>query len=86
MKKLALTFFLAVIMVTGFAQTVKFGLKAGLNLSNQSLSEPNVSLDGKNLAGFHAGAILDIGFRDLSIQPGIIFSTKGYRQSVLMSD
>ena len=82
MKKLILTLFLATASDFTFAQTINFGVKGGLNLSNQSLSGTNYPLNGKNLVGFHVGGILDIGFQDISIQPGILFSTKGFRQVV----
>lgn len=77
MKKLLLTICLVLAsIITCFAQSFNFGVKAGLNLSNQSMNPSNAS-STKNLTGFHAGVIADIGVKDISIQPGLFFTTKG---------
>ncbi|WP_426672079.1 porin family protein [Mucilaginibacter sp. McL0603] len=77
MKKILLTICLFSATITiGFAQSLNFGIKAGLNLSNQSIN-PSGSVDTKNLTGFHAGVIIDIGLKNFSIQPGLFFTTKG---------
>ncbi|WP_426671371.1 porin family protein [Mucilaginibacter sp. McL0603] len=77
MKKIPLTLclFLATITIC-FAQSLNFGIKAGLNLSTQSIN-PSGTADTKNLTGFHAGIIVDIGLKNFSIQPGLFFTTKG---------
>ncbi len=77
MKKLLLTLCLVSATVSAcFAQSINFGIKAGLNLSNQSVNPPN-TWGTKNLTGFHAGVIADIGLKNVSIQPGLFFTTKG---------
>lgn len=77
MKKLLLTLCLvSATMTISFAQSFNFGIKAGLNLSNQSVNPPN-PWSTKNLTGFHAGVIADIAIKNVSIQPGIFFTTKG---------
>ncbi len=76
MKRLFLLLCLAATTIISRAQTVNFGIKAGLNLSEQI----HPSYDGYNhslLAGANGGAIVDIGFKSFSIQPGIFFSMKG---------
>ncbi|HEY4195461.1 MAG TPA: porin family protein [Mucilaginibacter sp.] len=77
MKKIILAFclFFATVNIS-FAQSFNIGIKAGLNLSNQSIN-PSGSVETKNLTGFHAGIIADIGLKDFSIQPGIFLTTKG---------
>jgi hypothetical protein len=76
MKKILLILFLTTSTAITFAQTVNFGIKAGLNLSE--LSHSNVSDYGSGLLpGFNVGVIADVGFQNFAIQPGVFFSTKG---------
>ena len=77
MKKYILAFWFILFTIAGFTQTLKFGIKAGLNLSSQSLKSSSFNMDGENLVGFHLGGILDIGYDNFSIQPGLFFTTKG---------
>jgi hypothetical protein len=79
MKKLLLTLILITATAITYAQTLSFGIKDGLNLSTQSQTDGGYHIDSKNLAGLHAGAILDIDFKNFTIQPGIFFSGKGQR-------
>ena len=79
MKKLILTLLLVATAAFAFSQDVNFGIKAGLNLSTQT-GDPYS--DNKILPGFNAGVVADIGLHDFSIQPGIIFTTKGEKISV----
>ena len=60
-----------------FAQSVSFGVKAGVNLSNISYSGGGLTVTTSNSTGFHVGAVADIGFGNLSLQPGILYSAKG---------
>ncbi|MBK7713266.1 MAG: PorT family protein [Bacteroidales bacterium] len=72
--------------VTGVQAQVKFGPKAGVNLSTMTLKSSGLSLDPKMLIGFHAGIISEIGLTEnLKLQPGILFSSKGskYELSLL---
>lgn len=63
------------------AQSIKFGLKAGANLSN--LAGDVVNQDQyKNRFGFQGGAMLNIGLIDgdfFSIQPEVLYSQKGFK-------
>ena len=80
MKKLLFIFLLAGTITASFAQTINYGIKAGLNLSQ--LSRSNASSYGSSLlTGFNAGVIVDIGFQNFSIQPGIFYSTKGEKDA-----
>lgn len=75
MKKVFLT--AVAIFAFGFAnaQDVKFGAKAGLNLSNLSFSEGS---DPDSKIGFHLGGFAEIGISDkFAIQPELLFSTQG---------
>lgn len=75
MKKVFLT--MAALFAFGFAnaQDVKFGAKAGLNLSMLSGGS-----DSK--VGFHVGGVAEIKFNDkVSLQPELMFSTEGGKNS-----
>ncbi len=61
---------------------VSYGLKGGLNLSNQvmkvSFGDINISREGKYIPTFHAGAVLDYRFQhNFSIRPELLFTGKG---------
>jgi hypothetical protein len=60
MKKVLVLLFAAVAMSLPSQAQVKFGLKAGLNLTNISLSE-SVSANLKSKEGFHVGPTVKIG-------------------------
>lgn len=74
---------LALLLVLSFqasAQSFGLGFKGGLNLSKLNGSDA-----GNNdlRAGYHAGLMLDMGVnRFLSIQPELLYSTKGYKLEV----
>jgi len=62
-----------------YAQDVKFGAKAGLNLSNVSIEiEDGVETDGK--IGYNFGAFAEISLSEkLIFQPELLFSTQGFK-------
>jgi hypothetical protein len=75
MKKLIIIAgFVAASSITAFAQNISFGVKAGLNVSK--LTEAG-GISSQTLPGFQVGGVVDLGFQDFSIQPGIFFTTKG---------
>ncbi|MBI2730663.1 MAG: PorT family protein [Sphingobacteriales bacterium] len=75
MKKAILSALLVVAFAAVNAQDVKFGLKAGLNISTFSGSDASGS---KSKAGFYAGGLVNIpvsgGF---SVQPELVYSGEG---------
>ena len=77
MKKALMLFSLIGIINFSFAQSVSFGVKAGLNFSNVSSSGGGLTVTTSSTTGFHVGAVADIGFGNLSLQPGVLYSTKG---------
>ena len=76
MKKIILSLaILAGVSSAAQAQSARFGVKAGLNLSNAS--GDNTS-NNKNLTGLAAGLMADFGFSDLiSFHPELLYSQKG---------
>jgi hypothetical protein len=63
------------------AQTVKFGLKAGLNYANQTGT--NITINTTNyktdaITSYHVGLIAEVKLLDkFSIQPELLYSTQG---------
>lgn len=83
MKKLILT--VAAVFAFGFAnaQEVKYGVKAGLNLSTLTGDIEDV----KSLAGFHAGGFVEIKLMDkFAIQPELMYSTQGAKSEYTFSE
>jgi hypothetical protein len=83
MKKLLLPAVVALLATAAapaaHAQGLRFGVKAGANLSN--LAGDLVSQDQyKNRFGFQGGVMLNFGLGDiLSIQPEVLYSQKGFK-------
>lgn len=85
MKKLSLATLVILFALSVNAQ-VQFGLKAGLNFPNWSVKESgSTAPDTKIGFGFHLGGIVDIPVSsNFSIQPGALFSVKGFKADVNM--
>ncbi|MDX5423239.1 MAG: PorT family protein [Hymenobacteraceae bacterium] len=83
MKKL---FFILALVLTTFsfaqAQTTKFGIRGGANISNLS-GDLKDEDRFENKVGFHAGAILNFSVVGdfFSIQPELLYSVKGFKNS-----
>lgn len=83
MKKLLLSASAALLVTAvapaAHAQGVRFGVKAGANLSN--LSGDLVNQDQyKNRVGFQGGVMVNFGLSDIiSIQPEVLYSQKGFK-------
>ena len=63
------------------AQSVKLGLKAGLNYANQTGAA--ITINGQNyktgaLSSYHAGLVAELRlFKGLAVQPELLYSTQG---------
>ena len=82
MKKGISLFSLLLLFVTiqSFAQ-VKFGVKAGLNLSNMTAKDNTrtYSNNYKTKTGFHFGVTAEFPISEsFSFEPGMLYSSKGY--------
>ena len=80
-KSILVALLLVAISANMQAQSVKFGIKAGLNYANQTGTD--ITVDAKTyqteaITSYHAGLIAEIGiFERLSIQPELLYSTQG---------
>ncbi len=83
MKKIVLSLVgILAFATTGIAQdrTFKFGVKAGVNLSDANLekSKSFENVKSQNLTGFHVGAVAEIFLSEkFSIQPEVMYSAQG---------
>lgn len=76
MKKVILSAIALFTIGIASSQELKFGVKAGANLS--TLTGDAVSDDVSMKAGFHAGGLLEIKFTDkIALQPELLFSLQG---------
>ncbi|MEP6614835.1 MAG: porin family protein [Mucilaginibacter sp.] len=82
MKKTSLILLLVFTYFVTDAQTINYGIKAGLNLSNQSRTNFQVDLKSDYVTGIHVGGIVDISYQNFSIQPGLLFSTLGEKITI----
>lgn len=87
MKKTLLTILVAIIVNITFGQSVNFGIKAGVNISNESIKlfKAGPDLVNGSFIGVHIGGLMDIGVGHLAIQPGLYFSTKSNNSNGLAS-
>lgn len=78
MKKIILS--AMAVFAFGFtnAQETKFGLKAGLNISNQKYEAEGISVNANSIVGVQVGGFAEIKVADkFAIQPEVLFSTEG---------
>ena len=80
MKKI---FFFA-IMLLNFAAFSQISVRAGLNLSNISITSDGASVSYSSKIGFHLGIMDEIAINDnLSWRPGLLFSQRGAKIDIL---
>ncbi|HJS52966.1 MAG TPA: porin family protein [Chitinophagaceae bacterium] len=76
MKIILFVIVLAIFANTLHAQSFRFGLKAGINISNFTGGDFE-EVEKKALVGFHGGAYMSIRFLKFTIQPEAMISTQG---------
>jgi len=85
MKKVILAAFAIFTFGVANAQDLKFGIKAGANLS--TLTGDAVADDVKMKAGFNAGGLVEIKFTDMwALQPELLFSMQGAKTTDRFDD
>jgi hypothetical protein len=82
MKKIILSIALfSITSIVAHAQSVKFGVKAGLNYANEIGTNISVNSEDYNteaITSYHAGVVAQIGLvKGLAFQPELIYSTQG---------
>ena len=73
-KTILVTALLFSALTTIQAQSVKLGLKAGLNYANQT----GTNIQTEAISSYHAGLVAELNlFKGLAIQPELLYSTQG---------
>jgi opacity protein-like surface antigen len=83
MKKILLVIIAFAFVSTVSAQEIKFGVKAGLNISNISAMKINGNKGdaADMIVGMHAGAFANFSFSDLlGLQPEVLFNMQGGKE------
>ena len=79
MKKISVLVVALCITAVSFAQTAKFGIKAGLNVA--TLTDENDELGSR--LGLHAGVLAHIHLaRQFALQPEIVYSSQGAKYTI----
>jgi hypothetical protein len=87
MKKIFLTLILCSIAGAMFAQGAKFGVTAGLNVSNITSKQGSISVTQDWKPGFQAGIFMDCGLSEnFSIIPELLFSQRGCKSDNSLRD
>ena len=82
MKKIFLTLVLCSFAGAMFAQGIKFGVTAGLNVSNQTAKMGSISISPDWKAGFQGGVFMDYAFSpNLSLIPELLFTQRGAKST-----
>ena len=85
MKRIFLTVSAIFAMSFMNAQEIKFGAKAGLNISTFNGDVANY--DVKSKAGFHVGGFVEVKLTDkFSVQPELLYSMQGAKLEYSVSD
>jgi hypothetical protein len=80
MKKILLVLSFLFSVHSLFAQSFDFGIRGGLNESTLDYKQIPGNTSSRR-AGFNAGIFADLGLGNISIQPGLFYTTKGQNGS-----
>ena len=87
-KVLLLAFAATALTLTSTAQDkTTFGIRAGVNFQNLNGEIGDADLDLKMKTGFHIGVNAEIPVApEFYLQPGLLFSTKGAKEKLMIGD
>jgi hypothetical protein len=79
MKKLILVAIMLLSITTVVqAQSIRFGIKGGVNFANQNGDTPPAFDSKESITSYHAGLVSEIKlFENFAIQPELLYSTQG---------
>ena len=83
MKKIFMTVAFAAHAIAGANAQVKFGVRAGLNHTDQAAKEYDIKQETVPRISFHVGALVEYAFNDVVLMDaGLTYSNQGYKTKI----
>ena len=83
MKKILITVAFAALAIAGANAQVKFGIRAGLNHTDQAAKEYDIKQETVPRISFHVGALVEYAFNDVVLMDaGLTYSNQGYKTKI----
>ena len=83
MKKVLITVAFAALAIAGANAQVKFGVRAGLNHTDQAAKEYDIKQETVPRISFHVGALVEYAFNDVVLMDaGLTYSNQGYKTKI----
>ena len=83
MKKNLMTLAFAALAIAGANAQVKFGVRAGLNHTDQAAKEYDIKQETVPRISFHVGALVEYAFNDVVLMDaGLTYSNQGYKTKI----
>ena len=83
MKKILMTIAFAALAIAGANAQVKFGVRAGLNHTDQAAKEYDIKQETVPRISFHVGALVEYAFNDVVLMDaGLTYSNQGYKTKI----
>ena len=83
MKKILITVAFAALAIAGANAQVKFGVRVGLNHTDQAAKEYNIKQETVPRISFYVGALVEYAFNDVVLMDaGLTYSNQGYKTKI----
>ena len=83
MKKILITVAFAALAIAGANAQTKFGIRAGLNHTDQAAKEYDIKQETVPRISFHVGALVEYAFNDVVLMDaGLTYSNQGYKTKI----
>ena len=83
MKKILMTVAFTALTIAGANAQVKFGVRAGLNHTDQAAKEYDIKQETVPRISFHVGALVEYAFNDVVLMDaGLTYSNQGYKTKI----
>ena len=83
MKKIIITVAFAALAIAGANAQTKFGVRAGLNHTDQAAKEYNIKQETVPRISFYVGGLVEYAFNDVVLMDaGLTYSNQGYKTKI----
>ena len=83
MKKILMIVAFAALAIAGANAQVKFGVRSGLNHTDQAAKEYDIKQETVPRISFHVGALVEYAFNDVVLMDaGLTYSNQGYKTKI----